>query len=631
MWRDEKTEYLRKNRDYSRLLSGDDGDPRGRDRNSGSELEEDDVSRKRHKDYQDRRSRLKELERQKLTKEKNGLYGNVDRDTNLKGSEKANGGSSSKANGGASSSKDKKKMPYDKGFGSFFGPSEPVVAKRIIEEARARQEAEIVAAREARVREAERQKSATAGKQSKDKRPVPKPKPKPVDEAILKARKLREARDYSFLLEDTPLPPPKADKKAPAAGKPGPDVRRESMKSTPSSTPARKPYLPAKSSQGTRQAERPPLSSRPLQSNAKPTSSKLSASSRPSSSTTQARADVRPSDRSALASKQKLSSSGIPLPSRSPMMGSGRQDPRRETDIRKEAAMRKLVSGSSTPNGVKGSSSDRREPIKGADRRLSSSSAQVPDRRLSQSSDRRPVPPQSSDRRPGSTQVLKKGSQASTSGRGTGNDDPRRQSMASQSGRQSLQSRPTVKLGVRPSPSGYNKSKYGDDPRRDPRREEPRRDPRRDEVGRRRARSPSEESDEKPRKKAAIDRRRGRSPNEESDDRPRKKQTNLSQRRDMYEDEEDEDDSFIDDDEDQTQVSNMIRKMFRYDPSKYRGMDDDDDRAMEVGFRTIQAEERKSAREARLEDERELALIEEDERRERLRKKNKMKRRMQDR
>ena len=40
-------------------------------------------------------------------------------------------------------------------------------------------------------------------------------------------------------------------------------------------------------------------------------------------------------------------------------------------------------------------------------------------------------------------------------------------------------------------------------------------------------------------------------------------------------------------------VSGIIRKMFRYDPRKYADLDDDeDDRNMEVGFRTIQMEEK---------------------------------------
>jgi protein SPT2 len=64
-------------------------------------------------------------------------------------------------------------------------------------------------------------------------------------------------------------------------------------------------------------------------------------------------------------------------------------------------------------------------------------------------------------------------------------------------------------------------------------------------------------------------------------------------------------------------VSRIIRKMFGYDPSKYADLDDEDDRSMEVGFRTIQMEEKRSARMAREEDARELALIKEEERLER--------------
>ncbi|GMG99994.1 hypothetical protein Nepgr_001834 [Nepenthes gracilis] len=71
------------------------------------------------------------------------------------------------------------------------------------------------------------------------------------------------------------------------------------------------------------------------------------------------------------------------------------------------------------------------------------------------------------------------------------------------------------------------------------------------------------------------------------------------------------------DDEDEKALS-MIRKMFRYNPGKYR--DDDDVSDMEADFSTIMKEERRSARIAREEDERELRLIEEQERRERMRK-----------
>ncbi|XP_072983891.1 uncharacterized protein [Typha latifolia] len=79
----------------------------------------------------------------------------------------------------------------------------------------------------------------------------------------------------------------------------------------------------------------------------------------------------------------------------------------------------------------------------------------------------------------------------------------------------------------------------------------------------------------------------------------------------------------IDEDEDGEFAIGMIRQMFRYDPSKYRGMDEDDS-DMEVGFDRIQKEERRSSKIARKEDEEQLRLIEEEERRERMRKKQKL-------
>lgn len=66
-------------------------------------------------------------------------------------------------------------------------------------------------------------------------------------------------------------------------------------------------------------------------------------------------------------------------------------------------------------------------------------------------------------------------------------------------------------------------------------------------------------------------------------------------------------------------VSSIIQKLFRYNPNKYKDLDDEDDKNMETSFRHIQAEEKRSARLAREEDEREQELIEEEERQERLR------------
>ncbi|GAB2231343.1 hypothetical protein Droror1_Dr00010349 [Drosera rotundifolia] len=96
-----------------------------------------------------------------------------------------------------------------------------------------------------------------------------------------------------------------------------------------------------------------------------------------------------------------------------------------------------------------------------------------------------------------------------------------------------------------------------------------------------------------------------------SEDRPKKKPIHRKQL--PYDDEEDEG----------AKALAMIRKMFRYNPAKYAG-DDEDISDMEADFRTIEREEKKSARIAREEDERELRLIEEEERQKRMRKKRKL-------
>ncbi|KAK4341100.1 hypothetical protein RND71_039601 [Anisodus tanguticus] len=70
--------------------------------------------------------------------------------------------------------------------------------------------------------------------------------------------------------------------------------------------------------------------------------------------------------------------------------------------------------------------------------------------------------------------------------------------------------------------------------------------------------------------------------------------------------------------DDGAEAISMIRKMFGYNPNRYH--DDGDDSDMEANFDDILKEERRSAKIAREEDEEELRKIEEEERRERLRK-----------
>ncbi|XP_057791550.1 protein spt2-like [Salvia miltiorrhiza] len=78
-----------------------------------------------------------------------------------------------------------------------------------------------------------------------------------------------------------------------------------------------------------------------------------------------------------------------------------------------------------------------------------------------------------------------------------------------------------------------------------------------------------------------------------------------------------------DDDSDGDNAINLIRKMFGYNPNKFR--DDDDTADMEANFDDIMKEEKRSARIAKQEDEEQLRLIEEEERRERMRQAKKRK------
>uniref|UniRef100_A0ACD5ZK34 Uncharacterized protein n=1 Tax=Avena sativa TaxID=4498 RepID=A0ACD5ZK34_AVESA len=67
-------------------------------------------------------------------------------------------------------------------------------------------------------------------------------------------------------------------------------------------------------------------------------------------------------------------------------------------------------------------------------------------------------------------------------------------------------------------------------------------------------------------------------------------------------------------------VRQMVRDVFNYNPDKYAGRDEDDSN-MEVGFASIEMEERRSAKLARKEDQEQLLMIQEEERRERANKK----------
>ena len=105
----------------------------------------------------------------------------------------------------AQSSQDrKKKLPYND-FGSFFGPSRPVISSRVIQESKSLLENEIKNSNQPKKRPAPT--NSSGGKNvSQEKRP------KAVSAVRRKVETLKDTRDYSFLFsDDAELPVPKRE------------------------------------------------------------------------------------------------------------------------------------------------------------------------------------------------------------------------------------------------------------------------------------------------------------------------------------------------------------------------------------------------------------------------------------
>ncbi|XP_054791621.1 uncharacterized protein LOC129297294 isoform X2 [Prosopis cineraria] len=105
----------------------------------------------------------------------------------------------------AGSSERKKKLPYDN-YGSFFGPSQPVIAQRVIQESKSLLENQHLASRLSNPLHINKNKNkvSNGGSKSAVHNQLPK-----VSEVKLKAQKIKDTRDYSFLLsDDAELPAP---------------------------------------------------------------------------------------------------------------------------------------------------------------------------------------------------------------------------------------------------------------------------------------------------------------------------------------------------------------------------------------------------------------------------------------
>ncbi|GLJ52623.1 hypothetical protein SUGI_1120020 [Cryptomeria japonica] len=508
----DRVDFYRRNRDYGGLLDDDgaaaeeaeqeeeyeDDESDQRSEEGGKyESDEDPAVARERQQYLERRAKLKELERQKLKQKLNGVYGRKD---------------------DIDSESETKKLPYDN-YGSFFGPSQPVVARRVIEETRARLEAAKVAARVAK-EIPEKSHAVESDTRYEDIAP---PKAS-VSEAKKKAQKLREARDYSFLFsEDAEIPG--TETKTDKSSRQGTDNGQQIQTNSKHLTSLKKPAISSKqmhSMMDAKGAVKPP---RQLPSKVGTQAKTPSAKPRPLSDPRKEMSKV---------------GSGYGRPA---LQGNGSlQRSVNNAAIQGNGSLQRSANNAVIMNGAE--SNKKKAP--------SMISSKARNDELQRSTMQRPT---SVQKPPLSKAPMQKP--------------------------QLEQRRPSAL--AKPSPKLVNKFEA-----RSAVRPAPKPAPR-----------PTPNLPPKPQVKPA------RPPVSRNlpDERPKKRIR---------------DEDFDDDDNDGGNYRSLIRQMFGYNPNKYRDIDDDD-RAMEVGFSTIQNEEKRSARIAREEDERELALIEAEEREERLR------------
>ncbi|XP_010254665.1 PREDICTED: protein spt2-like [Nelumbo nucifera] len=135
----------------------------------------------------------------------------------------------------------KKKLPYDN-YGSFFGPSKPVIAQRVLEESKSILETRHLVSRISSSHHTNKKGSASITSGTKPS--VHDKPPKIINELQRKVQKLKDTRNYSFLFSDD------AELPSPAKEHPPRNV------SVPSSD-ARSAQVPLKSKQSMNKPSRP--------------------------------------------------------------------------------------------------------------------------------------------------------------------------------------------------------------------------------------------------------------------------------------------------------------------------------------------------------------------------------------
>ncbi|KAG2308069.1 hypothetical protein Bca52824_027817 [Brassica carinata] len=174
-------------------------DDNGLDEYEDDEEEEQEVPPKEEMEYLELRQKIKESIRKKLGK----------------GSVHAQ-----------SSQERRKKLPYND-FGSFFGPSRPVISSRVIQESKSLLENEIKNSNQPKKRPVPTSSSGDR-KVSQEKRP------KAVSAVRRKVETLKDTRDYSFLFsDDAELPVPKREPLSRSGSFPNSESRSAQMSARP--------------------------------------------------------------------------------------------------------------------------------------------------------------------------------------------------------------------------------------------------------------------------------------------------------------------------------------------------------------------------------------------------------------
>ncbi|KAM3394618.1 protein SPT2 isoform X1 [Capsicum galapagoense] len=467
-------------------------------------------------------------------------------------------------------------------FGSFFGPSQPVISNRVIQESKLLLENPNLAAKVMKSSHSQSNKSVASkpagSKASTSNNHAPKVKTGVILQSVQFSRTLHMySWDYSFLLsDDAELPGPSRGSLTQKVSAPYCDARlvqRPSGKQT-SSDIGRKLVDDREVKRGSQIQQKAVIQK--SMSNNKPTQPTLDSRKQFSSSNgsgpgrslgpkgvpPKVTGDLNDKKFLAPGTKSTVSVSNRPLPSR--VQSAVPKQSSVQKRIPNESGNSKVMSKQgvpvSKPQIQKQQASMSRPQIKPPPAR--NLARPLDDRRptFQQRDSRRPAPQQRDDRRPALQQR-----------------DDRRPALQQRDDR-----RPALQQ----------------------------RDERRPSLQQRDDRRPSlqQRDDRRPAHQRKDERRPA--PQQKDDRRPalHRKDDRWPVRKPMRYDEEDDGEEAI----------SMIRKMFGYNPNRYR--DDDDDSDMEANFDEILKEERRSAKIAREEDEEELRKIEEEERRERLRK-----------